>query len=135
MKRGSAPSAQTNADLGSEDGLPRLGDHVELLDGGGQVAGGAQVGQAHETALGPHVVVRPVVPLVRSVRGCERKSSRFETGTPCISRIVVTQRLLLVCQRLLRWSHLRDSGSETEVTVAKLKLRLIIVPQDFSHRV
>lgn len=133
ITQSSALSAQT--DLGGEDGLPRLGDHVKLLDGGGQVAGGAQVGQAHEAALCPHVIVRPVVPLVRCVRGCKRKSSGFTTGTSCISCKIITQLLLLVCQHLLRWSHVRDYGSETEVTVAKLKLRLIIVPQDFSHRV
>lgn len=109
LKRSSALSAQT--DLGGEDGLPRLGDHVELLDGGGQVAGGAQVRQAHEAALGPHVVMRPVVPLVRSVRGCERESSGFKTGTSSIGRIIVTQRLLLVCQHLLRRSHVRDNDS------------------------
>ena len=56
-------------DLGGEHGLPGLGDHVELLDGGGQVAGGPQVGEAHEAALGPHVVVGPVVPLVGGVGG------------------------------------------------------------------
>lgn len=60
--------ALAGAHLGGEDGLPSLGDHVELLDGGGQVAGGSQVGQAHEAALGPHVIVGPVVPLVGGVR-------------------------------------------------------------------
>lgn len=84
IKQSFALLAQT--DLGSEYGLPRLGDHVELLDGGGQVAGGAQVGQAHEAALCPHVIVRPVVPLVRCVRGCKRKSSGFTTVKSCISR-------------------------------------------------
>lgn len=57
------------ADLGGEDGLAGLGDHVELLDGGGQVTGRSQVSQTHEAALGPNVVVGPVVPLVRGVRG------------------------------------------------------------------
>lgn len=82
--------------------------------------------------------MRPVVPLVRRMRGCKRKSSGFKKENLFISSIIIviiTQRLLLVCQPLLRWSHLRDNGSETEVTVAKLKLRLITVPQDFSHRV
>ena len=59
-------------DLGGEHGLPGLGDHVELLDGGGQVAGGPQVGEAHEATLGPHVVVGPVVPLVGGVGGWTR---------------------------------------------------------------
>lgn len=138
MKRSSALSARTH--LGGEDGLPRLGDHVELLDGGGQVAGGAQVGQAHEAALGPHVVVRPVVPLVRSVRGCERKSGGFlkkktERHATPPAALLSRGASCWLCQHLSRWSHVRDYGSETEVTVAKLKLRLIIVPQDFSHRV
>lgn len=63
------------AHLGGEDGLPSLRDHVELLDGGGQVARRSQVGQAHEAALGPHVIVGPVVPLVGGVRGCVREGS------------------------------------------------------------
>ena len=69
------------AHLGGEDCLPGLGDHVELLDGGSQVAGGAQVGEAHETALRPHVVMGPVVPLVRGVRGyggAERTNSSVQ---------------------------------------------------------
>lgn len=61
------------SDLGSEDGLAGLRDHVELLDGGGQVTCRSQVGQTHEATLGPDVVVGPVVPFVRSVRGCRRK--------------------------------------------------------------
>lgn len=66
---GPLPSARlAGADLGCEHGLAGLGDHVELLDGGGQVTGGSQVGQTHEAALGPNVVVGPVVPLVRGVR-------------------------------------------------------------------
>lgn len=60
--------------LGGEHRLPSLGDHVELLDGGGQVAGGPQVGQTHEATLGPDVVVGPVVPLVGSVRGCRNRT-------------------------------------------------------------
>ena len=55
-------------DLGGEHGLPRLGDHVELLDGGGQVTRGPEVSQTHEATLGPNIVVGPVVPLIRSVR-------------------------------------------------------------------
>lgn len=54
-------------DLSGEDGLPSLWDHVELLDGGGQVTGRSQVGQTHKAALGSHIIVRPVVPLVGSV--------------------------------------------------------------------
>lgn len=60
------------SDLGGEDGLPGLGDHVELLDGGGQVTGRSQVSQTHEATLGPDVVVGPVVPLIWSVRGWRR---------------------------------------------------------------
>lgn len=59
----------SGADLGSEDRLPGLRDHVELLDGGGQVTRGSEVSQTHEAALGPNVIVGPVVPFVRSVRG------------------------------------------------------------------
>lgn len=62
------------SDLGGEDGLPGLGDHVELLDGGGQVTGRSQVSQTHEATLGPDVVVRPVVPFIWSVRGWRRNN-------------------------------------------------------------
>lgn len=62
-----APGPQKSlvgTDLCGEDGLPSLWDHVELLDGGGQVTGRSQVGQTHKAALGSHIIVRPVVPLV-----------------------------------------------------------------------
>lgn len=65
------------SDLGGEDGLPGLGDHVELLDGGGQVTGRSQVSQTHEATLGPDVVVRPVVPFIRSVRGWRRNNGGY----------------------------------------------------------
>lgn len=65
-----APGPQKSlvgTDLSGEDGLPSLWDHVELLDGGGQVTGCSQVGQTHKAALGSHIIVRPVVPLVGGV--------------------------------------------------------------------
>lgn len=52
----------------SEDGLSGLWDHVELLDGGGQVTRGAQVSQSHETTLGSDIIMGPVIPLIRCVR-------------------------------------------------------------------
>lgn len=65
-----APGPQKSlvgTDLCGEDSLPSLWDHVELLDGGGQVTGRSQVGQTHKAALGSHIIVRPVVPLVGGV--------------------------------------------------------------------
>lgn len=62
-------------DLGSEDGLTSLRDHVQLLDGGGQITGCSQVSQTYEAALSPNIIMGPVVPLVRGVRGW-RKNNR-----------------------------------------------------------
>lgn len=57
----------SDTDLGSEDSLASLRDHVELLDSRGQIACCSQVGQTHKAALSPDVIVGPVVPLVWSM--------------------------------------------------------------------
>lgn len=60
-------------DLGGKDCLSGLWDHIELLDCRRQVTGGAQVGQTHKAALGSDVIMRPVIPLIRSVRRYKNK--------------------------------------------------------------
>ena len=48
---------------------PRCGDHEELLDGGGHVAGGTKVEEADVPALAATLLPRPVLPGVRFVAG------------------------------------------------------------------
>lgn len=88
------------SDLGGEDGLPGLGDHVELLDGGGQVTGRSQVSQTHEATLGPDVVVRPVVPLIRSVRGWRRNNGGYFGA----------QRLFVLLSGNISWCFLNSAA-------------------------
>ena len=47
----------------------RCGDHEELLDGGGHVAGGPEVEEPNVPALAATLLPRPVLPWVRLVAG------------------------------------------------------------------
>ena len=47
----------------------RCGDHEELLDGGGHVAGGPEVEEPDVPALAASLLPRPVLPWVRLVAG------------------------------------------------------------------
>ena len=50
-----------------QNARPRCGDHEELLDGGGHVAGGPEVEEPDVAALAATLLARPVFPWVRFV--------------------------------------------------------------------
>ena len=52
-----------------QNARPCCGDHEELLDGGGHVAGGPEVEEPDVPALAASLLPRPVLPWVRLVAG------------------------------------------------------------------
>ena len=53
--------------LAGQDATLGRPHHEQMLHATGHVTGGAQIGQPHEVAAGPRVLVRPVVPRIRTI--------------------------------------------------------------------
>ena len=68
----------------------RCGDHEELLDGGGHVAGGSKVEEADVAALAATLLARPVFPWVRFV------AASLNIITVIWNSIIMTIPLLLI---------------------------------------
>jgi hypothetical protein len=64
--------------FGLENGIPCLGHHVEVLHARGHVARRPQIGQTHEPAVGPTVLVRPIIPGIASFLVTSRLCKKYK---------------------------------------------------------
>lgn len=67
--------------LCSENCLSGLWDHVQLLNSGGQVTGGSEVGQTHKPALSTNIIMWPIVPFVRCMGSCGKQQSHRQENS------------------------------------------------------